>query len=227
MLMTEIIANDEDEKHPYNTQEEIPERTQILIVGTAPPPRFSQNEKRWEGDVDFYYGSSSNQLWAQIFPKVYCEEVLRISRDQSLIACKEFLRVKRIWMVDVLQTYRRKKKDSAEDRHLVPLTFTKFEPIFSRLFELRTVIFTGAKAELWSGAAFEKENLISPGDFKKLDGGHRMPRCRTLTLKVGGGVRAVSAFTLPSPSRASDRRYKHSKASWYEEVLIRNQCPIT
>ena len=181
--MTDGIVKHEE--HPYNGQEEIPEGTQVLVVGIAPPPRFSRKEERWEGDVDFYYGSTNNQLWSQIFPKIYGEEILGISREQSLKACKKFLCTKRIWMVDVLQTYWRKNEKSAEDRHLVPLSFTKFEPIFGRLSELGTAIFTGGRAELWSGAAFEKENLISPGGFKKLEGGHRMPRHRRLAMNMG------------------------------------------
>jgi hypothetical protein len=29
------------ETHPYNLRETIPDETRLLIVGTAPPPRFS------------------------------------------------------------------------------------------------------------------------------------------------------------------------------------------
>ncbi|MCS3731370.1 hypothetical protein [Bradyrhizobium betae] len=215
---------DNTEKHPYNTREEIPIGTQVLIIGTAPPPRFAEGQFL-EGDIDFFYGSTDNQLWSQIFPRIYGEEVQRLSPTESLTACKKFLCARKIWMVDVLQTYSRQKKDGAEDRHLEPLSFTQFDPIFGQHSEIGTVIFTGAKAELWSGAAFEREGLIRPGDFKKLEGGHRMPRCRKLTIDVGGGVRTIDAFTLPSPLRASDRRYKNSKVGWYEEVLIRKRCP--
>lgn len=47
-------------KHPYGPF--IPDGARKLIVGTLPPPRFTQGLLR-EGDVDFCYGSRDGQLW--------------------------------------------------------------------------------------------------------------------------------------------------------------------
>jgi hypothetical protein len=58
--MTEIM-----EHHPYNHREEVPQETRLLIIGTAPPPRFSNPAFRImkELDFDFFYGSEDNYMW--------------------------------------------------------------------------------------------------------------------------------------------------------------------
>ena len=47
-------------KHPYPPY--IPENATKLIVGTLPPPRFSNGILK-KGDVNFCYGSIDGQLW--------------------------------------------------------------------------------------------------------------------------------------------------------------------
>ncbi|QDF37808.1 hypothetical protein FJN17_09605 [Bradyrhizobium symbiodeficiens] len=117
------------EKHPYNSSP-IPPDTKTLIVGTAPPPRFSHPrpphagpEKDW--DADFYYGSESNYLWVyledaageRIFAKPGTSEAA-VEDTENLM--RGFLQRHRIWMRDVLQTYRRKEghEFSPMDRHI-------------------------------------------------------------------------------------------------------------
>ncbi len=56
------------ETHPYNHHEAIPDGTCKLIVGTAPPPRFSHPRSTDKVclrpcDLDFYYGSEDNFMW--------------------------------------------------------------------------------------------------------------------------------------------------------------------
>jgi hypothetical protein len=50
------------EHHPYN-DEPFPPEMRVLVVGTAPPPRFSQPRPPHSGpregyDADFFYGSA-------------------------------------------------------------------------------------------------------------------------------------------------------------------------
>jgi hypothetical protein len=61
------------EVHPYNSANPIPNGTRVLIVGTAPPERFSRlpgSSGDLSGDVRFYYGSRDNELWSTILPSV-------------------------------------------------------------------------------------------------------------------------------------------------------------
>jgi hypothetical protein len=53
------------ETHPYNLRETIPDETRLLIVGTAPPPRFSNPACKGTRplDFDFFYGSEDNYMW--------------------------------------------------------------------------------------------------------------------------------------------------------------------
>jgi hypothetical protein len=54
------------ETHPYNS-EPIPDNVRLLIVGTAPPPRFSNPQCEGVGahklDFEFFYGSGHNNMW--------------------------------------------------------------------------------------------------------------------------------------------------------------------
>jgi hypothetical protein len=62
-LMTSTLPA--EETHPYNLREAIPSRTKVLLLGTAPPPRFSSpscGEMRGL-DFDFFYGSEDNYMW--------------------------------------------------------------------------------------------------------------------------------------------------------------------
>jgi hypothetical protein len=49
--------------HPYNKGELIPPDTRVLIVGTAPPPRFHDPKELRGDDFDFFYGSEDNFMW--------------------------------------------------------------------------------------------------------------------------------------------------------------------
>lgn len=213
------------EAHPYNSSELIPKGTCLLIIGTAPPPRFSELPPKpfLSGDIDFFYGSKDNQLWSMILPKLYEREFLLPSPDDSLKACRDFLSSHKIWMVDVLQSYKRTKPQSAKDSDLDPITYTEFRPIFEQHTTIDTLVLTGGRAEEWTGNKLENERLIGPGDFWR-NGKSVMPRLRKLDFGIDGTRREIQVFTLPSPSRASDRRYKNSKLNWYGEVLLR-RCP--
>ena len=61
-----------DEEHPYNKAYFIPESTETVIVGTAPPPQFSNPTLggRREMDADFYYGSEDNYMWWEILNSI-------------------------------------------------------------------------------------------------------------------------------------------------------------
>jgi G:T/U-mismatch repair DNA glycosylase len=211
---------DSVETHPYNTSEPIPKGTCLLIIGTAPPCRFAKPPPKpfFDNDVDFFYGSAKNQLWSCILRKLYGKVFLLPSRDESRNTCREFLISQQFWMIDVLQTYRRKQPGSAKDSDLDPVIYTDFKPIFEQHPTIKTLTFTGGKAEEWTGVKLEKERLIRHGDFRKSG---NMPRPRLLTIDLDGVQREIEAFTLPSPSRASDRRYRNSKLQMYEEVLLK------
>lgn len=109
------------ERHPYNNDERfrIPLRTKTLIVGTAPPPRFSLSRlsnhrgPMKDFDADFYYGSKDNILWG-FLTKAFAEpdfaipgsEAAKVEDTENMM--QKYLAQHDIWMRDVLETYRRK-----------------------------------------------------------------------------------------------------------------------
>ena len=105
------------EEHPYNFHYSIPEETCLLIIGTAPPPRFSHRRPKDIGprDVDFYYGSSDNQLWS-ILEDLYGEKLYwpsreNPSREDSREAMCSFLRTHEMWMRDADVPTKRRKRE--------------------------------------------------------------------------------------------------------------------
>jgi G:T/U-mismatch repair DNA glycosylase len=216
-----------EETHPYNTSEIIPEGTCLLIIGTAPPPRFSEPKNLEQGDVDFFYGSKSNQLWSDIFRSLYGDQFFLPSPDKSREFRRQFLINHRIWVVDVLQTYRRKdgKEKSASDSDLVPVTYTKFGPIFRRHSTIDTVVITGAKAETWTGRQMSKEGLILTEKFSQDTQGQPIPRHWRLKISLDGAQREIDAHTLPSPSAGNWMSYTDDeKLQMYKDVLLK-RCP--
>jgi hypothetical protein len=195
--MTEI------EVHPYNKIEIIPPGTRFLVIGTAPPPRFSRplsNESKGSHreDVKFYYGSSDNQLWSEILPKVFIRE---FGNCEEMI---EFLADRKIWMVDILQEYRRKKFDGALDVDLMPHSFTDLKSIFRDHPTIDTLFFTGGNAEAWTRKQLAEQKLISTGSSWSKD---KMPRRHEFEIEVDGDRRQFVSYALPSPSNSTYRTH--------------------
>ena len=165
------------EKHPYNDQA-IPDGTRLLIVGTAPPPRFScPAPKSLVGfDFDFFYGSQDNYMWEfldQIAEHIEGHNLFEedTSRDQCCDITRDFLRRHKIWMHDVLQTYQRKdgRDDKAGDNDIKPpfdLKSTNFRTVLeSKSFS--KFVFTSERAAEWTISALEQEGLLTRPEFYK------------------------------------------------------------
>jgi G:T/U-mismatch repair DNA glycosylase len=230
-----------DETHPYNLEPvgSIPEGTCLLIVGTAPPPRFSLLRVAGSGlknrDVDFYYGSSDNQMWRPILEELYGVKFFCSSRDDPREAMRSFLSRHKMWMRDVLQVYRRKEgtETRSRDGDIEWRNYTKFAPIFARHRSIDTVVFTGERAEKWTGEQLEKEGLIERGNFASAIRGEAkgkkrtIPRSAAITLWVDSEQRQIDFFTLPSPSAGNWMTYtEEQKIQWYGNVLCKRCPPI-
>jgi G:T/U-mismatch repair DNA glycosylase len=212
-----------EEVHPYNTLQEVPAETCLLIVGTAPPQRFAQDPPKplCDGDIDFYYGSADNQLWSKIFPAIYKTTFVASSPDVSRRIIITFLKDHKIWMRDILLRYSR-NDDSANDKDLIPLDFTTFRPIFELHPTIKTLIFTGELAEKLTGAQLTRERLIRDGQFRRVG---NMPRPRQLAIDLDGEQRGIITYTLPSPSKATFQNYVlDKKIKMYADIFL-DRCP--
>lgn len=170
------------EIHPYNNFERVPPRTETLIMGTAPPPRFSLPRPPHKGpqkgrDADFYYGSGASWLWVYLekaaneptfaepcTPEAEKEDTEKLMRD--------FLTRHHLWMRDILQKFRRKKEGSSRDRDIdVKAEGTEYLDLRSLLKEsmaIRKIAFTSQDfAAKWTFEAFKEQGLIDGSDFNE------------------------------------------------------------
>lgn len=129
-------------QHPYKPF--IRKNTQKLIIGTLPPPRFSNGELL-EKDVDFCYGSYYNSLW------LYIDEIhdLSFRYDNSLEAVKqrkEFLISNKIGVCDIVESCEREKLDASD----LGMTNVKLRDIIGFLKQfpnIDTLLFTGGNCK--------------------------------------------------------------------------------
>ena len=152
------------ETHPYNTLD-IPPNTTLLIVGTAPPSRFSEPRSQHEGprdglDADFFYGSVDNMLWSYLklaakepdFAEPGSDDA---KRENTEAVMQEYLLRHHIWMHDILQTYVRKenKSGSALDTDInlndSRTTFMNFPAVLQAGAKIERVVFTSVKTSDW------------------------------------------------------------------------------
>uniref|UniRef100_Q07QI6 Uncharacterized protein n=1 Tax=Rhodopseudomonas palustris (strain BisA53) TaxID=316055 RepID=Q07QI6_RHOP5 len=164
------MINSTWEQHPYNNiRESDPHRTIALIIGTAPPPRFSNPMCREERELDFqfFYGSEDNYMW--VFLEEALEQRKMLLDEMSSGACcqiaREMLERHRLWMCDVLQQYRRKpgRACSASDNDIIPppdAVFNDFAKVFSERPHLTGLAFTSQLAASWTLQALESQRLI-------------------------------------------------------------------
>ena len=97
-------------KHPY--QPFIPENATKLIVGTLPPPRFSNGLLK-EGDVDFCYGSIDGQLW-KILDEIFNLNLKFETSKFAIQQRKEFLIANNIGICDIVESCKGKKIDASD-----------------------------------------------------------------------------------------------------------------
>lgn len=237
-----------NETHPYNLREKIPSDTHLLVVGTAPPPRFSHNSTcgGMRGlDFDFFYGSEDNYMWQ--FLEEIAEEVdekklfVVDSPDDCTRAARHFLQRHKVWMHDVLQVYRRKsgRKCSASDVDIEFKEFADFRSIIEPSTHLNAIAFTSEQAAKWTFEALRDQNLISQTSHDMFE--EKLSQWKSIKitatdrerdikrkfelpfLKLDVDRRAIDFYLLPSPTGRSRVGLRiGDKKNIYKNVMIRN-----
>ncbi|WP_063695153.1 hypothetical protein [Bradyrhizobium embrapense] len=123
-------------------------------------PRAQHAGPKKDFDADFFYGSGSNYLWLYL-EKATGEQVFanpgspEAAAEPTEYLMHDFLRRHRIWMRDVLQTYKRKKghEASSSDEHIDinnrETTFLNFPAVLEAAPNLSRVVFTSVRAADW------------------------------------------------------------------------------
>lgn len=198
------------ETHPYNG-ECMPADTRILIVGTAPPPRFSnprcKGTRPHKFDFDFFYGSGYNNMWLWL-NQIAAEQGTALPNDEANAevygeAARNYLRKNRLWMKDVLQTYQRKPghECGSSDDDIVkprPSECTNFFEVLAKYLSIEALAFTSNKAAEWSFAAMGEPDHLRI--FHDARDGRRNGDLAQPFHRMERGGRDVKFFLLPSPS---------------------------
>jgi G:T/U-mismatch repair DNA glycosylase len=195
------MMKDLDEVHPYNFVNPIPGGTRVLIVGTAPPERFSRTEDLTRrGDVRFYYGSEDNELWSIIIPAIFRASFEHDGADAKRQGMIIFLKLNQIWMHDIFEVYERRQAGSSLDSNLQLVRPADFKKVLTDHPTIEHIIFTGAKAERETCRSLVQLGLI--GTMGILG---QMPRSRTVAVRLAGSLRPIRFHAVPSPSAMTRR----------------------
>jgi len=151
------------EEHPYNKLK-IPDGTRILIVGTAPPPRFQKyTEIATSKDFDFFYGSQNSRMWQILCSVLGDSKPLHEaeSPDQRKELAKQLLKANHLWMRDILQVYSRASAKSAADSAIAPLTFKNLRSTLGEGPTISMLAFTSQQTATWSLQAIKIQKIAS------------------------------------------------------------------
>jgi G:T/U-mismatch repair DNA glycosylase len=212
------------EVHPYNSANPIPKGTRVLIVGTAPPERFSRPpgpSGDRSGDVRFYYGSRDNELWSTILPKITRFQLKHGDADARRQEMISFLKLNRIWMHDVYESYLRKRAGSSLDSNLQLVKAACIKRALCEHSTIEHVIFTGGRAERETC-----RQMVCQGIAGARGVAGKMPRSRTLDHHFEDGRRQIRLHVVPSPSAMTRRSGMTDveKLAIYRQVL-QEACP--
>ena len=123
------------------------------IVGTLPPPRFTQGMLR-PGDVDFCYGSRDGQLWP-ILNKIFELDLAFETTDKAIDQRKNFLLQRGIGICDIVDRAERERID-ASDLGMKNIELRDLFSILERLPKSNpTPLYRGEQQE-WPGIPFQK-----------------------------------------------------------------------
>lgn len=194
-------------KHPYPPF--IPENATRLIVGTLPPPRFSNGVLRAD-DVDFCYGSADNLLWP-ILAEIYG---LNFRYDNSAFAIRErqdLLVKEKIGICDIVHSCQRQQRD-ASDLGMKQICLRDMLAQLAKYQSVNTLLFVGGNSRNGPEYLFRKQLKKSGIPLKILK--KKMPRIHHFFL----AGRRITTCSLISPSNAANRAigantlYKRRKA---------------
>ena len=182
-------------KHPYPPF--IPENATKLIVGTLPPPRFTQRELK-EDDVDFCYGSRDGQLWT-ILNKIFDLNLKFENTQEAVQQRKDFLIERGIGICDVVESSRREKID-ASDLGMQKVELRDMIAILRENPKINTLLFTGGNSKNGPEYFFRKYLKDSEHDIRLKVISNKSPRIHQFI--VDG--RLIKTVSLIAPSGAAN-----------------------
>ena len=238
-----LKADSLPETHPYNSFA-IPANTKTLIVGTAPPPRFSLPrpphagpKKGW--DADFFYGSGENHLWSYL-QKAASEQIFadpgtaEAAAEATENLMRDFLVRYRIWMRDVLQTYRRRNShgNSPRDRHIdltySATTFQTFLPDIESSQSIAKIVFTSVQAADWFFSKSLGTGSDNATNYRQMFAAANKARKERSCIQkyterfcaINLNDRIIKFYVAPSPSGSARRLSEQTCVDIYRRIIF-------
>ncbi|MGJ5643434.1 uracil-DNA glycosylase family protein [Formosa sp. S-31] len=181
-------------KHPYPPF--IHEHTTKLIVGTLPPPRFSQGEFK-AGDVDFCYGSIDGQLWP-ILNTIFNLGLKFETTESAIQERKAFLNSRNIGVCDIVELCYRDKID-ASDLGMQDVKLRDLVGYLKQYPRIDTLLFTGGNSKNGPEYLFRKHLKENNLSLKLISG--EVPRIHQFLMDN----RIIKTVSLTAPSGAANR----------------------
>ncbi len=180
--------------HPYEIF--VPPGAQRLIVGTLPPPRFSEAQLK-PRDVDFCYGSCDGMLWpvlSEIFQLDLRYDNSRAAVQQRL----DFLVREKIGIGDIVQSCMRRKID-ASDLGMMDIELRNIVEELQLHPSVNTLVFTGGNSK--NGPEYLFRRHLKAYGLQLSPVGSGTPRVHRFIL----ANRIHTTISLTSPSNAANR----------------------
>ena len=197
-------------QHPFPPY--IPENATKLIVGTLPPPRFSQGLLK-EGDVDFCYGSRDGQLWP-ILDRIFNLKLKFEATAEAVQQRKNFLSEQKIGICDIVESAERFKIDATD----LGMQNVKLRNLIGYLLKhplVDTLLFTGGNSK--NGPEYFFRRQLKEYGLQLEVVSAEVPRVHQfkLPLKVEGPLkskgininssRTIKTVSLTAPSGSANR----------------------
>lgn len=194
-------------KHPYKPF--LFKEATKLIVGTLPPPRFTQGVLK-DDDVDFCYGSRSGQLWP-ILDRIFNLELKYETTEFAAQQRKEFLIKHKIGVCDIVASAEREKID-ASDLGMANIKLRNLVRYIQEHPNVDTLLFTGGNSKNGPEYFFRKHLKEHALSLKVVS--NVVPRIHEFELPINqekgtkdGDIkpRIIKTVSLTAPSGAANR----------------------
>jgi G:T/U-mismatch repair DNA glycosylase len=172
-----------------------------LIVGTLPPPRFSQGRLK-PRDVDFCYGSSDGQLWP-ILDRLFQLDLEYAPTAGAVMQRKRFLKRRGIGICDIVARARRETID-ASDQGMHSVELRDILQVLHDYPRVEQLLFTGGNSK--NGPEYFFRRLLRENEMQLQQVRSDIPRIHTFDLPLPkGGYRRIHTVSLTAPSGAANR----------------------
>ncbi|MEJ2584682.1 MAG: uracil-DNA glycosylase family protein [Robiginitalea sp.] len=199
--------------HPYEPF--LFEEATRCIVGTLPPPRFTEGMLK-PGDVDFCYGSRDGQLWP-ILDRIYGLNLRYETTPEAIAERKAFLREHKIGICDMVARAHREKID-ASDQGMKNIRLRDLVGLLHQYPRVERLLFTGGNSKNGPEYLFRRHLKEYGITLERIS--DEVPRMHQFLLPGGNAKpRLITTVSLTAPSGSANRaigglpEYKARKAA--------------